>query len=69
MKRAASLAESILHEYEKKLPGGVTIIPSSGGIFEVSLDGDDVFSKKALDRFPNENEVEEALGPRLGVTS
>lgn len=67
MKRAASLAESILHEYPKELPGGVTLIPASGGIFEVSLDGENIFSKKKLDRFPEENEVETALAPRLGV--
>jgi len=65
--KAASLAESILHDYHGELPGGVTLIPSSGGVFEVALDGDNLFSKKTLDRFPNDREVEDTLAPRLGV--
>lgn len=32
-------------------------MPSSGGVFEVTVDGDLVFSKKALDRFPDQAEV------------
>ena len=30
---------------------------SSGGVFEVSVDGKKVFSKKALGRFPEDGEV------------
>ncbi len=67
MSKAASLAESILHEYHAELPGGVTLIPSSGGVFEVAYNGENFFSKKALDRFPHESEVEVALAPKLGV--
>ena len=33
------------------------LIPSSGGVFEVTVDGDLVFSKKALDRFPDHEEI------------
>jgi len=61
------LAESILHDFHAELPGGVTLVPSSGGVLEVSLDGKPVFSKKALNRYPNENEVEETLASELGV--
>jgi selenoprotein W-related protein len=61
------LAESILHDFHKELPGGVHLIPSSGGVLEVSLDGEMVFSKKALNRYPNENEVEDTLASALGV--
>ena len=42
-------------------------MPSSGGVLEISLDGKPVFSKKALNRYPNENEVEETLASELGV--
>ncbi len=55
------MAENILHDYHEQIPGGVTLIPSSGGIFDVSLNGDTLFSKKETGRFPNENEVEEKL--------
>ena len=33
------------------------MIPSGGGVYEVTVDGDLVFSKKALDRFPEDGEV------------
>jgi len=31
--------------------------PSSGGVFEVTLNGSLIFSKKQLGRFPNDGEV------------
>jgi selT/selW/selH-like putative selenoprotein len=36
----------------------VDLVKSRGGVFEVSRDGKLVFSKKALDRFPTEQEVD-----------
>lgn len=36
------------------------LIPSAGGVFEVVGDGELIFSKKALGRFPEEDEV---IGP------
>lgn len=35
----------------------VEMVPSSGGVFEVTYDGKLVFSKKATGRFPNKGEV------------
>lgn len=32
-------------------------MPSGGGVFEVTVDGKKVFSKKELGRFPEEGEV------------
>jgi selenoprotein W-related protein len=34
-----------------------TLTPGSGGIFEVSVDGNVVFSKKKMGRFPEDGEV------------
>jgi selenoprotein W-related protein len=48
------------------LPGGVTLVPGSGGIFEVTLDGQVLFSKAQTGRFPNPNEIEEKLESLLG---
>lgn len=47
------------------LPGGVTLEPGSGGIFEVFLDDDTIFSKRATGRFPEPEEVERALSDQL----
>ncbi len=33
------------------------MVPSSGGVFEVSVDGKPVYSKKALGRHPEPGEV------------
>lgn len=34
-----------------------TLIPSSGGVFTVRVDGNAVYSKKETGRFPNPGEV------------
>ena len=31
--------------------------PSSGGVFEITLNGSLIFSKKQLGRFPNDGEI------------
>lgn len=36
----------------------VELVKGGGGVFEISLDGDPVFSKKALGRFPEDHEIE-----------
>jgi selenoprotein W-related protein len=61
------LAENILHDFEAQVPDGVTIVPGSGGVFEVSVGEKLVFSKKQLNRFPEENEAEELVGKALGA--
>lgn len=37
------------------------------GVFEVSLDGELLFSKKALGRFPEDGEVEAAIAERVAA--
>ncbi|MCY4397064.1 MAG: Rdx family protein [Rhodospirillaceae bacterium] len=36
----------------------VELVKGGGGVFEISLDGEPVFSKKALGRFPEDDEIE-----------
>ena len=36
----------------------IELIKGSGGVFEITLDGDLVYSKKAAGRFPSHDEVE-----------
>ena len=36
----------------------VELVKSGGGVFEISRDGALVFSKKKLDRFPTEDEID-----------
>lgn len=46
---------------KKIFPAEVQLLPSSGGVFEVVADGDLVFSKKSLGRFPEEGEVADLI--------
>lgn len=52
-----SLAQRLLKEHKNEIEA-LEILPSTSGVFEVSVDGKNVFSKKELNRFPNEGEVE-----------
>ena len=45
---------------------GVELKTGSKGRFEVLIDGQDVFSKARLGRFPAEGEVAKLLEPTLG---
>ena len=60
-----SLAEEILDRWSPVL-AGVELKTGSKGHFEVFLDGEEVFSKAGLDRFPRDAEVANLLAPRLG---
>lgn len=55
--RAVALSEKLLSTYKNNLEM-IQIIPSTGGVFEVKLDNELLFSKKELGRFPEDNEVE-----------
>jgi selenoprotein W-related protein len=39
----------------------ITIIPSGGGVFEVTVDDELIFSKKEQGRFPANEEIVEAM--------
>jgi selenoprotein W-related protein len=39
----------------------VELVPSNGGVFEISVDGKKVFSKKEMKRFPEEGEISSLL--------
>jgi selenoprotein W-related protein len=58
------LAAKILTKYKQQLEG-LTLIPSRGGCFELSLDGDLVYSKLQTGSFPKEDEMVKLVGKRL----
>ena len=57
LNQALSLRESIERQFGIK----AKLIKGMGGVFEVSVNDILLFSKKELNRFPNNNEVEELL--------
>ncbi len=40
------------------------LIKGQKGVFEIALDNEPIFSKKALGRFPEPNEIEDIIGSR-----
>jgi selenoprotein W-related protein len=55
------LADKILEALKKRLEV-LELVPSGGGVFEVYRDGEKIFSKKAMGRFPEWNEIRTILG-------
>jgi selenoprotein W-related protein len=45
--------------------GSWNLIPSKGGLFEVTVNGDLIFSKKALGRHANPGEIRELIKEKL----
>ena len=46
---------------------GVEIVPGTGGVFDVHVDGDLVFEKKMLGRYPDPDDVVPLLREKLGA--
>ena len=58
--RAAWLAQELLTTFEQDL-AGVTLMPGSNGIFEISLNQKLLFSRKEAGRFPEAKEVKQLV--------
>ena len=62
--RAAWLAQELLTTFESDL-GRVSLVPGSGGIFEVRLNGEIIFSRKMAERFPEIKEIKQLVRDRI----
>ena len=60
--KATSMAALLKDKYELE---DVNLVPSSGGAFEVSLDGKLIYSKLKTGRFPEEKELTDAIDKAL----
>ncbi len=58
------MTEELLKEFEDRVASW-TLIPSSGGVFEVRVDGELVFSKKQQGRHAEVEEIRQTLAARL----
>jgi len=58
------LTEKLLKEFGQRI-GSVKLIPGNGGRFEVSVEAELVFSKKATGRFPEPREISTVVSERL----
>ena len=57
------MAEEILKAKGEQV-AGLRLVPSSGGVFEVTVGAKKIFSKKELQRHPEPGEVLKALESR-----
>mgnify|MGYP001311293168 len=58
------MTEKILKQYKAKIDE-LKLIPSDGGRFELSIDGDLVYSKLATGQFPDEEEIIDQISKRV----
>jgi selenoprotein W-related protein len=62
--RAGWLAQELLMTFGTDL-GEVALVPGTGGVFEVRLDGDLIWSKKGEGRFPDSKDLKQRIRDRL----
>uniref|UniRef100_A0A831T839 SelT/SelW/SelH family protein n=1 Tax=Thermorudis peleae TaxID=1382356 RepID=A0A831T839_9BACT len=58
--------ELLLGRFEEYIEE-IALKPSDGGRFEVTVDGELVYSKHMTGRFPEEDELVRLVGERLGT--
>lgn len=61
-----SLAEAILDEFGQDIRE-MKLIPTHGGVFEVSIDGQLIYSKKREHRHPTIDEVKKAVRQKIAA--
>ena len=59
------MAEKLLEEHLMDI-AAITLVPSSGGVYEVTVDGDLIYSKKATGEHAEYDQVNEPVKERLG---
>ncbi|MEA2080789.1 MAG: SelT/SelW/SelH family protein [Pseudomonadota bacterium] len=58
--RAGWMAQELLTTFDTEL-GEVALIPGSGGVFDVRVDGELVWSRKVQGRFPESKELKQRV--------
>ena len=62
--RAAWLAQELLTTFQEDLRG-VTLVPGKGGVFEVRLQQETLFSRAQEGRFPESKELKQLVRDRI----
>ncbi|MEK6550296.1 MAG: SelT/SelW/SelH family protein [Pseudomonadota bacterium] len=62
--RAGWFAQELLSTFGDDL-GAVALVPGSGGIFEVRLNGEVLWNKKAAGRYPEPKEIKQLIRDRI----
>ena len=62
--RASWMAQELLSTFADEL-GEVALVPGTGGIFEVRLNGERLWNKKQAGRFPEPKEIKQLIRDRI----
>ncbi|MDD2833418.1 MAG: SelT/SelW/SelH family protein [Methylotenera sp.] len=62
--RAAWLAQELLTTFEQDLTS-VALKPGTGGIFDIKLNGQLIFSRKEAGRFPESKEIKQIIRDQI----
>ncbi len=62
--RAAWMLQELLVTFELEL-GQATLVPGTGGVFEVRVDGETIWSRKERGRFPELKELKQLVRDRV----
>lgn len=62
--RASWLAQELLFTFAEEL-GEVALVPGTGGVFQVSLDGQPLFTRAEAGRFPEAKELKQMIRDRI----
>ncbi len=57
----------MLNEFKQRI-GGLTLVPAGGGAFELSANGELLYSKLQTGSFPDEQSIVDLLEKRLART-
>ena len=57
------MTSHLLETYKQQI-AALELIPSQGGCFELTVDGELIYSKLATGEFPNEHEMVRAVGAK-----
>jgi selenoprotein W-related protein len=64
MLRAAWMAQELLTTFEQQI-GAVALAPATGGVFEVTVNGEMLWSRKDAGRFPDIKELKQLVRDRI----
>ncbi len=62
--RAAWMAQELLTTFESEL-GEVALVPGTGGVFEVRVQGETIWSRQERGRFPESKELKQLIRDRI----
>ena len=62
--RAAWMAQELLSTFETEL-GGIALVPGTGGVFEIRLGDDVIWSRQEMERFPDIKELKQLVRDRV----